>query len=338
MPINFAQNGYSGEVLEDLLVYTVIGNDTYKEGLIHIKPGIKHKYTLPSIKLDKVIQDNKPTPQSPADSKGQYTIGERTLEPQDFMIYLEFNPRDYEKYWAHTHPDGNLVFRTLDPQVQAKMLHLLIDKKDEYIGNAIWNSVKGGSAKAGITAPEGSDELGLDSYKYYDGIIKRILDNLKENTPGETCVLAGSTKLDTGIQVEAAMNAMWKKCPKNIRKKALVFVMDWNSWDLYDQFLSDKEFKYGDNRNINDYKFKGKRIIPIQGITEHTIVLGQFTKGMESNLWAGVDYSDDTEKINIDKLQANSEMYFFQMRMKMDVNIVRPAEIVVHTAYTVTAA
>lgn len=31
--------------------------------------------------------------------------------------------------------------------------------------------------------------------------------------------------------------------------------------------------------------------------------------------------------------QANSELFFFQMRMKMDVNIVRPAEIVVHTAY-----
>ena len=33
------------------------------------------------------------------------------------------------------------------------------------------------------------------------------------------------------------------------------------------------------------------------------------------------------------RLQANSELFFFQMRMKMDVNIVRPAEIVVHTAY-----
>ena len=27
------------------------------------------------------------------------------------------------------------------------------------------------------------------------------------------------------------------------------------------------------------------------------------------------------------------QLFFFQMRMKMDVNIVRPAEIVVHTAY-----
>ena len=47
----------------------------------------------------------------------------------------------------------------------------------------------------------------------------------------------------------------------------------------------------------------------------------------------GVDYANDTEVLKIDRLQANSELFFFQMRMKMDVNIVRPAEIVVHTAY-----
>lgn len=50
----------------------------------------------------------------------------------------------------------------------------------------------------------------------------------------------------------------------------------------------------------------------------------------------GVDYANDTEVLKIDRLQANSELYFFQMRMKMDVNIVRPAEIVVWTAYKLT--
>lgn len=62
--VNFAQNGYAGEVLEDLLTYTAQGNDTYKEGLIHIKSGIQHKYTLPAIKLGDIIQDNVPTRQA----------------------------------------------------------------------------------------------------------------------------------------------------------------------------------------------------------------------------------------------------------------------------------
>lgn len=90
--VSFAQNTYAGEVLEDLLTYTAQGNDTYKEGLIHIKSGIQYKYTLPSVSLGDIIQDNKPTPTSPTDSKGTYTFRERYLEPKDFMVYLEFNP------------------------------------------------------------------------------------------------------------------------------------------------------------------------------------------------------------------------------------------------------
>ena len=57
---------------------------------------------------------------------------------------------------------------------------------------------------------------------------------------------------------------------------------------------------------------------------------------MDSTLWRGVDFPNDPEILKVDRLQANSELFFMQMRMKMDVNIVRPAEIVVHTAYKKT--
>ena len=63
------------------------------------------------------------------------------------------------------------------------------------------------------------------------------------------------------------------------------------------------------------------------------MVLGEFSTGMDSNRWRGVDYANDTDILKIARLQANSELFFFQMRMKMDVNIVRPEEIVVDSAY-----
>ena len=110
-------------------------------------------------------------------------------------------------------------------------------------------------------------------------------------------------------------------------------MVGWDAWDAYDQYISDKQVKYSENTEVNRYRFKGKRVIPIVGIPEHTMVLGEFSTGMDSNLWMGVDYANDTDILKIDRLQANSELFFFQMRMKMDVNIVRPAEIVVHTAY-----
>ena len=107
------------------------------------------------------------------------------------MVYLEFNPRDYEKYWKFAQPEGNLVFRELDPKIQATMLRLLIDKKNEYIGNAIWTSAKGGSAAAGITCPADSIIIGRNKEKYFDGVVKRIIDNInatdKETIAGGQC-------------------------------------------------------------------------------------------------------------------------------------------------------
>ncbi|MBF0648674.1 hypothetical protein IR083_07565 [Dysgonomonas sp. GY75] len=341
--VTFLQNGYNGEVLEDLLTYTAQGNDTFKEGLIHIKSGIQYKYTLPAIKLGDIIQDNNPVPTSALGAKGpqgenEYQLTARHLIPQDFMVYLEFNPRDYEKYWKFAQPEGNLVFRELDPKIQAVMLRLLIEKKNEYIGNAIWTSCKGGSAASGIVVPGGATSIGGGKEKYFDGFIKRVIDNANatdaETIAGGQVIISGNTELNTGEEVENAMYTMWKKCPKTIRKKSdLVFLCSWDIWDYYDQYISNKQVKYAENGDLNRYRFKGKRIIPLVGIPEHTIILGQFSNSMDSNLWMGVDYANDTEILKIDRLQSNSELFFFQMRMKMDVNIVRPAEIVVHTAY-----
>ncbi|NDV80819.1 hypothetical protein [Bacteroides sp. 51] len=341
--VSILQNGYGGEVLEDLLTYTAQGNDTYKEGLIYIKSGIQYKYTLPSIKLGDVIQDNNPVPTSVHGSKGpsgenEYQLTARHLIPQDFMVYLEFNPRDYEKYWKFAQPDGNLVFRELDPRIQAVMLRLLIEKKNEYIGNAIWTSCIGGSAASNIISPADSAIIGKNKEKYFDGFIKRAIDNAyatdAETIAGGQVIISGNTELSNGQAVENALYTMWKKCPKAIRKKSdLVFVIGWDAWDAYDQYISDKQVKYSENSEVNRYRFKGKKIIPIVGIPEHTIVLGQFSNSMDSNLWMGVDYANDTEILKVDRLQSNSELFFFQMRMKMDVNIVRPGEIVVHTAY-----
>lgn len=346
--INYAGNTYAGEVLEDLLVYTAHENDTFKEGLIHVKPGIQKKYVLPHISLGKIIQDNKPTPTSAEGGVkdgdfNSYKHSERYLEPQDFMVYLEFNPRDYEDYWKPFQPEGELIFRDLDPKVQAVMLHLLIDKKDEYLNDCIWCSRK---STAGVTTPADSTTLGGESaagpMKYFDGALARVLTNINSEDANEKAsgqvVVAGNTELTTGEQVESALYAMWLACPKNLRKsKDLKFVMGWDAWDMYDQYLTSKDVKYSENADINKYRFKGKKVVVINGVPEHTIFLGKFTSDINSCLWMGVDYATDQESVKVERLQANSELYFFQMRLKVDVNIVLPSEIIVWTAYKQTA-
>jgi len=331
MAITIGTSTYSGEVLNDLIAHAVAGNDTVDQGLVKIKAGIQHKYVLPTIKLDNIIQDNAATPST---SKGTYTLGERYLEPEDFMVYLEFNPRDFETFWRPFQPEGNLVFRDLDPSVQAKMLRLLIAKKNEYLGTALWYSTKGGGVSS-TTAPAGADALGAGENKYWDGFGKRLLNSAQNDTAGQKVISAGATVLDTGAKIEAALIAIYKQYPKHLRRsKKLKFIMDFEMWDLYDTYLSSKDYKNTENKDVNDLKFKGISILPINGMLEQTIVLAEFGTDDMSNFWVGVDYANDTDIVKVEPLQANSEMYFFQMRMKVDSNIVKPGEIVMHSAYT----
>lgn len=336
---------YTGEVLEDLLTYTAQENETYKEGLIHIKAGIQKKYTLPAIQLGSVIQDHKATPDS---SKGDYEFTERYLEPNDFMVYIEFNPRDFEQYYKFAQPNGNLVFRELDPKVQATMIRLLLEKKMEYINHAIWCSADA-TSKAKVSATNGATavELGSDDeagpMKYFNGAIIRMLVNAaaaagSDEAKGGQIISAGTGALADGAAVETELYAMWKVTPPKVRKKSgLVILMDYATWDKYDEYVSSKEYKYTDNRQENQHMFRGKRIIPMTALPEDTIIIGCFTTGQDSNLWMGVDYANDEDVLQVDKLQANSELYFFKMLLKMDVNIVKPAEIVAHLPFKYTA-
>lgn len=341
---NAGQSNYTGEVLEDLLTLTAQDNETYKEGLIHIKSGIQKKYALPSVQLGKIIQDHKATPDS---SQGEYVFAERYLEPEDFMVYLEFNPRDFEQYYRPFQPKGNLVFRELDPKVQSIMIRLLMERKIEYINHAIWCSAQSaesakvsssdGKVAAGKTEIGGEDAAG--AMKYFNGAIMRMLMNsaAAATTEDAKCGqvnIAGTGTFDDGEAVEKELYAMWQATEPKVRKKTgTVILMDYKSWDAYNKYLSDKTMKYNDNRTENEHRFQGKRIIPMVALPDDTIIMGCFTTGIDSNLWMGVDYANDEEVLQVEKLQANSELYFFKMLIKMDVNIVRPSEITAHLPF-----
>ena len=66
-------------------------------------------------------------------------------------------------------------------------------------------------------------KIGANKEKYFDGVVKRILDNVSSKDTqvvvGGQCIVSGTTELTDGAAVEAALYAMWKKCPKQIRKK-----------------------------------------------------------------------------------------------------------------------
>ncbi|MCQ4912798.1 hypothetical protein NE694_22370, partial [Phocaeicola vulgatus] len=71
----------------------------------------------------------------------------------------------------------------------------------------------------------------------------------------------------------------------------------------------DKQVKYSENTEGNRSRCQGKRIGPVVGIPEHTMGRGEFSTGMDSNLWMWGDYANDTDILKIDRRQANSELF-----------------------------
>ena len=232
------------------------------------------------------------------------------------------------------------------------MIRLLMEREQEYINQAIWCSAtpdeaakvssSDGKVAAGKTEIGGEAEAG--PMKYFNGAIARMLMNAAASATSEDAKcgqvkIAGSGAFADGEAVEKELYAMWEATPPKIRKKAgLVILMDYKSWDAYNKYLSAKTMKYSDNRKENEHRFQGKRIIPMVALPNDTIFFGCFTTGMDSNLWMGVDYANDEDVLQIEKLQNNSELYFMKVLLKMDVNIVRPSEITAHIPFTYTAA
>ena len=147
---------YAGEVLEQLLVRATTGNEIVAGGHIHVQPNVKKKFAIPRLKTGRMLQRRVEQPKE-ANSKGNFTIDEKYLDPQDMMAFTTFNPRVFENVWRPFQPSGNLVFRELPSEVQNRMLAELAKVVDFELGDYIVNCVKG----AGDT-------------DFFDGILARI--------------------------------------------------------------------------------------------------------------------------------------------------------------------
>tara|TARA_R110002167_G_scaffold75804_3_gene211509 strand:- start:494 stop:1516 length:1023 start_codon:yes stop_codon:yes gene_type:complete len=332
---------YSGEVLADFIVEAATGNDTVDLGSIKVQTGIQHEYTLPTLRVSNIVQKHTATPVS---GVGTFTFGERKLKPNDFLVYTEFNPRDFESFWKFGQPTGNLVFRKLDSQVQIAMVSELMKELNNHLGSEIWHGVSEESPISGTFAGTPTDGLPISAddtvsdHTFFNGLLPRILQDYKDLAADEKPILSGSTEITNTTEILAALNGVFNAIPKSIRrKKDLKILLDLTLFDLYDQALIESNFKHANYTNTNVERFRGIEIVPTNGVPVSTIVAAIAGTGIDSNLWFGLDYQNDGEVLQIEKKEANSELYFFKMLMKGDTVVAKPKELVFHTTYTLVA-
>lgn len=294
MPNPTINTRYAGEVYEKILAKAATGNELFQRGLIHVFTNVQDKLAIPRIQLSKILQKRKEMPTS-SDAKGNITIDERVLEPKDAMVYIEFNPRQFEHFWRKWQPTGNLVFEELPANIQSQLLEMIVSQLGEELGEAF------------ITC-----EYGEGDEQFFDGILTRIA--AASGTVRATC---------TSTSQKARLRAVWKATEAKIReRKEFVFLMSQADWDEYDDEMTDQHHKGADPTEQNVRKFKGHRVEPLAGMPDG-VIIGTLCSvdPNKTNLFAAVNLTNDFNAILIDKVTNAGEKYFCKMLLKADTQI-----------------
>jgi hypothetical protein len=327
---------YAGEAASFFLTRPVIGMDTTQKGCIHVQDGIKKQYTIPRIEVSGFIQKRAATPIS----QGSIVVDGRVLIPQDLMLYIEFNPRDYEAHWQAINLDPKLMDRDLPPTAEEFTMLQTMKRLNEFFENATWRSRKvfDPSNPATVTAASKGQPASDGVYLYFDGLMTKLLNDPATVQITSPATLVAGTASGGQENITAALARVYAKVPQALLfkygAKGLKFHCSYLTQQTYEQDLLLGTFKNQDTSEKGINRYKGYDMVPLAGMPDNTIVACITTPDLDSNLWLGVNSSEDQDALMLNRLQANSELFFIKGLFKMDTQIGFPDFAVIYTTLT----
>lgn len=298
---------YAGEAAGGFIVKAITGADTIQGGHVMVKDGIKKKFTIPrwDANYEDFIQDRQATPIT----KGSFTVDGATLTPADYMIYTEFNPRDFEDHWEAVRLNATLIDRSLPVTAESVTVQEVLKRHTKYLNKMMWN---GDTTTTGI-------------YKYFNGYVPKILASSDYISVG-TGNYAGLTSANIIAKMKLAYDAIPDALKYDPNMK---FFMNYTTYNLFDEAQKNQTYKGVDFTQSGVPMFYGREVVKIADMPANTFVVAKGMATMESNLWLGMNSIQDAN-IQLSRLQANSELWFIKMLMKVDVQIGFMSEVVLY--------
>jgi hypothetical protein len=228
----------------------------FQGGHVYVKDGIKNQFTIPRWNADfeDFVQDRTPTPTS----KGTMTVDGRKLAPADYMIYTEFNPRDYEAHWFATTLNQTLIDRALPVTVESVVIQEILKRHDKWLNKSIWNS----------------DKTLTNTYKYFDGFLKKAASAASGQK------IAATTLTASNIQAELLKG--YKAIPAELRyDPEMKFFCSYATYDLYGDSQVAQQFKGVDVTMDGVRKFKGRQVVPIADFPDNQYIIAKGKAGQD---------------------------------------------------------
>lgn len=325
--LNIQDTTWSGPAASYMITRAVVGADTIEKGVIYVEDGIRKKKTIPRIEVSNFMQRRTATPVS----QGTVAVDGRVLEPQDLMLYYEFNPRDFETHFYAEQLQPKLLGRELPVTAENFMVMQTMKRLNEFFENAIHRGRKEYDTQGAAVDPTSKGDLaGAASYFYFDGLIKKALD------AGDVIPVPTPVALTFGNirdKFQAALNLVPKALLYRYGKAGLKFVVSYADQLKYEQALRQDLYKNQDTTESGINRYSGYDVVPVAGLPENTFYVCIAKPDIDSNLWLGINSTEDNQ-LQLMRLQNNSEMFFVKGLFKMDTQIGFADQLVIYTTIT----
>ena len=268
------------------------------------------------------------------------TVDGRVIVPRDLMLYIEFNPRDYEAHWQAVNLDPKLLNRELPPTANEFTMLQTMKRLNEFFEKATWRSrLVFDPSNAGYVTPGSKGQATTDSaYFYFDGLMTKLLNDAATLQVASPLVLVAGVASGGQENITAALNRIYATVPQALLfkygSKGLKFHCSYLTQQVYEQDLLLATFKNQDTSEKGINRYKGYDMVPLAGMPDNTIIACISCSDLESNLWLGVNSTEDQDGLQLARLQNNSELFYIKGLFKMDTQIGFPDFVVLYTNIT----
>lgn len=312
---------FSGTFANFMITRATLDMDTVEKGNIYVIDGIKKSHSIPRLDVSGFVQARNATPLS----AGSIIVDRTVLTPQDYMVYLEFNPRDYEQHWFSYQLQRNLLEETLPETAESYTVYQTLRRLGEWNERALWRSrmVYNPSNPNYITAASVNAPSTDQQYQYFDGLIVKLLADPTTLQVSNPVTITPTYSTTNGFYpFEQCLSLMATNNPALLFKygaDGLKFHVSANTQLAYESFLTfQMVYKNNDatERSINRYR--GYDVTVCKGMPDNTVLLCISRPDIDSNLFLGLNSTDDESNVQLQRVQNNSEMFFIKILMKAD--------------------
>lgn len=297
MPLSIQDLSYAGEAAANVIVRAMTGADTIQGGHLYVRDGIRKSYTIPRLTSTGILQPRQATPTS---STGDFIIDGTVLTPEDYMIYTEFNPRDFEQHWFAAQLNPGLIDRALPATVEGVILSEVLRLHNRALETMIW---------------QGDKTSSNTQLNYIDGYVKKLAGN------ASTVKVANAVALTDG-NIMAKLEEVYRAIPDAlIYDPSMRIYVSYKTAQIFRNAQVAQTYKGVDPTLAGVMQYAGIPVVRLAGMPNDCIVATRGSASADSNLWLGMDSTSDQNMVQMAKVQNNSELYFIKVLMKVDVQV-----------------